>query len=98
MSWAKRKIAVNLTTTVTFSFPDENTFKVEFSTKVISGKEEYKIGDKTKHKSNAAQLAAQIFYGHNKAIGHEKSSTYAKPVSRTLPIISLETFFFQSKL
>ena len=44
---------MNLTTTVTFSFPDDKTFKVDFSTKVMSGKEEFKIGENNKHKSES---------------------------------------------
>merc|ERR1712127_7210 len=51
LGWAKRKIAVNLSTTVTFSFPDDDTFHVDFVTKVMSKKEKFSISKVTKHKS-----------------------------------------------
>jgi len=51
LGWAKRKIAVNLSTTVTFSFPDDDTFHVDFVTKVMSKKEKFSISKVTKHKN-----------------------------------------------
>ncbi|CBY32140.1 unnamed protein product [Oikopleura dioica] len=51
LGWAKRKIAVNLSTTVTFSFPDDDTFYVDFVTKVMSKKEKFSISKVTKHKN-----------------------------------------------
>lgn len=55
LGWAKRKIAVNLSTTVTFSFPDDDTFHVDFVTKVMSKKEKFSISKVTKHKSKEFQ-------------------------------------------
>lgn len=50
MSWAKRKIATKLTPTIIFSFPNEDTLKIEFTTTVMSRVQEYKINGVTKHK------------------------------------------------
>merc|ERR1712133_330005 len=50
MSWAKRKIAAKLTPTIIFSFPNDDTLKIEFTTTVMSRVQEYKINGITKHK------------------------------------------------
>ena len=52
MSWAKRKIAAKLTPTIIFSFPNDDTLKIEFTTTVMSRVQEYKINGVTKHKGN----------------------------------------------
>merc|ERR1712136_463492 len=50
MSWAKRKIAAKLTPTIIFSFPNDDTLKIEFTTTVMSRVQEYKINGVTKDK------------------------------------------------
>merc|ERR1712035_213075 len=50
MSWAKRRIATKLTPTIIFSFPNDDTLKIEFTTTVMSRVQEYKINGVTKHK------------------------------------------------
>ena len=52
MSWAKRKIATKLTPTIIFTFPNDDTLKIEFTTTVMSRVQEYKINGVTKHKGN----------------------------------------------
>lgn len=60
LGWAKRKIAVNLNTTVTFSFPDDDTFHVDFVTKVMSKKEKFSLSKVTKHKSKGLSNLQEI--------------------------------------
>ena len=60
MSWAKRKIATKLTPTIIFSFPNDDTLKIEFTTTVMSRVQEYKINGVTKHKGNLKIFAGDF--------------------------------------
>ena len=60
MSWAKRKIAAKLTPTIIFSFPNDDTLKIEFTTTVMSRVQEYKINGVTKHKGNYSYYTSHI--------------------------------------
>jgi len=45
---------------VTFSFPDDDTFHVDFVTKVMSKKEKFSISKVTKHKSKKNKIKSGI--------------------------------------
>ena len=60
MSWAKRKIAAKLTPTIIFSFPNDDTLKIEFTTTVMSRVQEYKINGVTKHKGKSDESISRL--------------------------------------